>query len=460
MKNLCIDNFVVYAYSRIDGTFYYIGKGKPRRPYSKHRNVRRPADLSRIHILKEGLSEKEAFDMEKTLIKMYGRKDKHGFGVLRNMTDGGEGATGFSKETLEKISGKNHPFYKSRNWCHVEYGFEGNISASELAKKYKSDNLLSSSLSNLAKKKINEHKGWIYVEWEDIERLRGEVKIEEFFNQEYAKNKIKFLRLSKAEKVKGSKHHASVKRSWCHITRGFVGNKSNCELIRDYPEDNLETSCLSSVALKKSHSHKGWIYIDLSEKEEVMTDEELKEVYTAEYASKKISSALSSAIAKISGSSNKNYIKRNWCHTAIGFVANTSASDLVKMYPELKLDYKALCSVAMGKRRYHKGVIFLSQDLIDEVSSKGQNLKEKFSGKYAQSEIERLKKEIKDGQSGKNNPSYKQMNWVHPEHGHFNEKSASELIKMFPNLKLHSSGFSRVISGVRSSYRGWKTTEE
>ena len=91
-----MNNFVVYAYCRKDGTFYYIGKGNPKRPYRWRgkRGINPPKDRSRILILHHGLEEKVSFDYEKKLILFYGRKDV-GTGLLKNRTDGGEGTCGW-----------------------------------------------------------------------------------------------------------------------------------------------------------------------------------------------------------------------------------------------------------------------------------------------------------------------------------------------------------------------------
>jgi hypothetical protein len=112
-----MDNFVVYGYCREDGTFYYIGKGRPRRPYQKRTSgVKPPKDRKRILILHTGLSEETAFDYEEKLILFYGRKDL-GAGLLRNMTNGGEGVAGWvpdeewRRKKSESMSGAGNPMY-------------------------------------------------------------------------------------------------------------------------------------------------------------------------------------------------------------------------------------------------------------------------------------------------------------------------------------------------------------
>jgi hypothetical protein len=97
--------YYVYAYLRENNTPYYIGKGRDYRAYDHHNSVHVPKDNSRIEFIAKNLSEQEAFVLEKDLIQLYGRKDL-GTGILRNLTDGGEGSSGrkFTEESKKKIS--------------------------------------------------------------------------------------------------------------------------------------------------------------------------------------------------------------------------------------------------------------------------------------------------------------------------------------------------------------------
>ena len=98
-------HYYTYAYLREDRTPYYIGKGKGNIINSKQRSIKPPKDKSRIIYLKQNLTEAEAFRHEIYMIAVFGRKDL-GTGILYNMTDGGDGTSGYipSEESRKKMS--------------------------------------------------------------------------------------------------------------------------------------------------------------------------------------------------------------------------------------------------------------------------------------------------------------------------------------------------------------------
>lgn len=103
--------YYVYAYLRKDGSPYYVGKGKLYRAFEKHLYVSVPQDRDRIVFLEKNLTEIGSLALERRMIEWYGRKD-NGTGILRNLTDGGEGATQ-SAESRQKISKGVKEYYQN-----------------------------------------------------------------------------------------------------------------------------------------------------------------------------------------------------------------------------------------------------------------------------------------------------------------------------------------------------------
>ena len=106
--------FYTYAYLREDGTPYYIGKGQGRRIYQSVGKPCNKPPKDRIIFLKQNLTEKEAFNHEKYMIDVFGRKDL-GIGILYNKSDGGEGPSGMiiteemKKKWSDERKGKKKP---------------------------------------------------------------------------------------------------------------------------------------------------------------------------------------------------------------------------------------------------------------------------------------------------------------------------------------------------------------
>jgi len=92
-------------YLREDGTPYYIGKGSKRRAWSTVRIVNKPYDPARIKIFLDDLDEQDALNLEEVLIAQYGRKD-NGTGILRNLTEGGDGVSGYKYTPQQKAENK------------------------------------------------------------------------------------------------------------------------------------------------------------------------------------------------------------------------------------------------------------------------------------------------------------------------------------------------------------------
>jgi len=104
MINFMSEIYYTYAYLREDRTPYYIGRGCGKRAYCKNHGVAVPS-RHRILLLKTGLTFAESVQHEIYMIAVLGRKDL-GTGILRNLTDGGEGTQGLVQtlEAKQKIS--------------------------------------------------------------------------------------------------------------------------------------------------------------------------------------------------------------------------------------------------------------------------------------------------------------------------------------------------------------------
>lgn len=98
-----MNSFYTYLWLRDDGRPYYAGKGRGKRAFiNSGHSVHRPLESSRI-IVQDFDSEEEAFTAEKFLIAYYGRIDL-GTGCLRNLTDGGDGHSGYIPSLAQRAA--------------------------------------------------------------------------------------------------------------------------------------------------------------------------------------------------------------------------------------------------------------------------------------------------------------------------------------------------------------------
>jgi hypothetical protein len=156
-----LKGFYVYAYLRAnDGTPYYIGKGKGERAFHPyHRYVATPKDIKHIQFLGTGMNEPDALQAEMLLIAFYGRKDC-GTGILRNLTDGGEGLSGYFTPESERIKRSERMKGRIRTPEHcrnISIGKKGRI-PSEIERLHISEATKGKKFSQETRNRISEAK--------------------------------------------------------------------------------------------------------------------------------------------------------------------------------------------------------------------------------------------------------------------------------------------------------------
>ena len=241
--------YYIYSYLRENHSPYYIGKGKEGRAFTKgYKEVRPPQDKSKVKILKANLTEEEAFALEKLYILMFGRMDL-GTGILRNKSDGGDGASGAvrSEETKEKIRqanlGKQRP-----QWVYDK------IAASNRGKKVSAE----------TRAKISAiHKGKICTE--EHKRKVSEAK-KGFKHTEEAKLKMS---LSKKGKSLSSEHIEKISkaiklRAQPHKLTFMDGRTLIIDNIADWSKENgYRSSNLYQVKVGDKGRHKDIVKVEL-----------------------------------------------------------------------------------------------------------------------------------------------------------------------------------------------------
>ena len=166
--------FYVYEHIRLDNnTCFYVGKGKGNRAYELDRNDFHD-NISNSYghavvIVKDNLTEEEAFELERDTIEDYvftlgygidieGYKNRENDEFLTNLTFGGEGSSGFkhSEETKRKISESHKGIKLSEETKQKLSEANKERKYSEEAKRKMSEAKKGIQLSEEHKKKISE----------------------------------------------------------------------------------------------------------------------------------------------------------------------------------------------------------------------------------------------------------------------------------------------------------------
>lgn len=152
----CPYRFYIYAYIRSKdskfakaGTPYYLGKGNGDRAWFRNRDegIRMPPDKKHIIILEYNLSDVGALALERRYIRWYGRID-NGTGILRNRTDGGEGAAGAIR-TLDQLENMSIAQIKAKNTPEAKLKARYNAKQQWLDPDIRSRTIANQTLTNL-----------------------------------------------------------------------------------------------------------------------------------------------------------------------------------------------------------------------------------------------------------------------------------------------------------------------
>lgn len=174
-----MEKFYIYLHKTADTLeTFYVGKGKDNRAWSTRGRSKFWSRVKDRHgyvveIVSTCLSEQDAFLKEKELIKFYGRRDKNQ-GSLVNLTDGGEGVSGFiwSEESKTKFKeffkGENHPNY--RKDIFTFYNFETDVEIKTTRFLFKEEH---SGTDFDAMLKGISSKNWVIMEAVDEARLEA-----------------------------------------------------------------------------------------------------------------------------------------------------------------------------------------------------------------------------------------------------------------------------------------------
>lgn len=232
------DNFYVYGlYKEGSSLPFYIGKGKGKRMYKhlcesvkgnnphkdrKIEKLQRNGNPPEAKIIKDGLSEKKAYDLEYLLVNIH-------YEDLTNIEKSWGAGVG-----SETVSGKNNPMYgKTRNF-------------SEETKEKMGKAFRGKTLSEKHKQKISEaHEGKTHSE--EVKKRLSEIHKGKTLSEEHKKKMSKAHEGEKSSSAKLTKEKASEIK-WLALN----SNKTQKEIGNKY---GITKNSVSNIKLEKTWSH-------------------------------------------------------------------------------------------------------------------------------------------------------------------------------------------------------------
>ena len=258
--------YYTYAYLREDRTPYYIGKGKGNRAYIRRKkDIKPPKDKSRIILLKQNLTEEEAFKHEVYMIAVFGRIDL-GTGILHNRTNGGDGSSGMvhSEETRKKMSATAKNMSENHK-AKISAAAKGRLFSEETRAKLSA---VGKNMSKERRAKMSElHKGKTYSE--ESKRKMSESSKGKTHSEE-TKAKISAAHKGKSSWNKGKTHSEETKAKMSEAHKGKTNSEeSKRKLSEAHKGKTLSEEHkrkLSEVRKGKTHSEESKIKISEAKK--------------------------------------------------------------------------------------------------------------------------------------------------------------------------------------------------
>jgi hypothetical protein len=189
--------FYTYLWLRENGTPYYVGKGSGNRAQQSVEKHRPPKDKERI-IVQEFESEDDAFLVEKLYIALWGRKN-NSTGILKNLTDGGEGPSGqiLSEEAKRKMSESRKGNQNAKGLIHSS---DFKVKHSECMKGRSNPNFGGKAQTQVTKEKISKSKMGKPLSKECREKM-SKAHIGTKFTDEHKKNLSISVKAAKLRKT-------------------------------------------------------------------------------------------------------------------------------------------------------------------------------------------------------------------------------------------------------------------